>query len=169
MLPFDITLGTFLVPNLTNPLSTAELIVTRIHQLQRREDDLAAIHSNVLKSRFESVWQFKRQYENTIRDFDFRPGALVLVRNSSIETDLSRKAKPRYIGPMVVIWRTQNGSYQLAELDSTISNLRFAAFHLVPYHTRSCTSIPVTRLIDRSDLVRVFADEDVEGVVEEED
>ena len=79
VLPFDITLATFLVPNLAKPLSTVELIATRIRQLQRREDDLMAIHSNVLKSRFESVRQFERQYENTIRNFDFRPGALVLV------------------------------------------------------------------------------------------
>ncbi len=169
VLPFDLTLATFLVPNLANPLSTAELIATRIRQLQRREGDLAAIHSNVLKSRFESVRQFERQYENTIRNFDFRPGALTLVRNSSVETDLGRKAKPRYIGPMVVVRRTQNGSYRLAELDGTISNLCFAAFRLVPYHARTRTSIPVTRLVDRSDLARVFADEDVEGVVEEED
>ena len=55
VLLFDITLATFLVPNLANPLTTVELITTRIHQLQRCEDDLAAIHSNVLKSRFESV------------------------------------------------------------------------------------------------------------------
>jgi hypothetical protein len=167
VLPFDIALATFLVPNLANPLSTVELIATWIRQLQRREDDLAAIHTNVLKSRFESVRQFERQYESTIRDFDFRPGALVLVRNSSIETDLGRKAKPRYVGPMVVVRRTQNGSYRLAELDGTISNLRFAAFRLVPYHARLRTSIPVTRLVDRSDLARVFADEDVEGVVED--
>src|SRR6266702_8927969 len=164
VLPFDITLATFLVPNLANPLSTAELIATQIRQLQRREDDLAAIHTNVLKSRFESVQQFERQYVNTIRNFDFQPGALVLVQNSSIEMDLSRKAKPRYIGPMVVVRRTQNGSYRLAELDGAVSNLRFAAFHLVPYHACTRTSIPVTCLVDRSDIARVFADEDVVGL-----
>jgi len=59
VLPFDLTLATFLVPNLANPLSTAELIVTWICQLQRHKGDLAAIHSNMLKSRFESVWQFE--------------------------------------------------------------------------------------------------------------
>ena len=123
VLPFDITLATFLVPNLAKPLSTVKLIAIRIRQLQRREDDLAAIHSNVLKSQFESVRQFEHQYENTIRNFDFRPGALVLVRNSSIETDLGRKSKPHYVGPMVVVRRTQNGSYRLAELDGTVLNL----------------------------------------------
>jgi hypothetical protein len=57
--------------------------------------------------------------------------------------------------------------YRLAELDGAISNLRFVAFRLVPYHTCSCTSIPVTRLVDQSDLVRVFANEDVKGAVED--
>ena len=161
VLPFDITLATFLVPDITDKLSTADLITTRTRQLQRREDDLAAIHSNVLKSRFESVRQFERQFENTIRDYNFGPGAFVLVRNSSVENDLGRKAKPRYIGPMVVLRRTKNGSYRLAELDGTISNLRFAAFRLVPYHARSRSSISVTRLVDRDDLARVNADDDV--------
>ena len=161
VLPFDITLATFLVPDITDKLSTADLITTRTRQLQRREDDLTAIHSNVLKSRFESVRQFERQFENTIRDYNFGPGAFVLVRNSSVENDLGRKAKPRYIGPMVVLRRTKNGSYRLAELDGTISNLRFAAFRLVPYHARSRSSISVTHLVDRDDLARVNADDDV--------
>ena len=160
MLPFDITLSTFLVPNLTNKLSTADLIATRARQFQRREDDLAAIHSSIMKSRFESVRQFEHQFENTIRDYDFGPGAFVLVRNSSIETDLGHKAKPQYMGPMVVLRRMQNGSYRLAELNGTLSNLHFVAFRLVPYHACSCSSIPVTRLVDRSDLACVNADED---------
>ena len=68
VVPFDIILTTFLVPNLTNKISTVELLATRARQLQRREDDLAASHSNVLESRFESVCQFERQHKNTIRD-----------------------------------------------------------------------------------------------------
>ena len=122
---------------------------------------VAAIHSNVLKSRFESVRQFERQFENTIRDYNFGPGAFVLVRNSSVENDLGHKAKPRYIGPMVVLRCTKNGSYRLAELDGTISNLHFAAFRLVPYHARSHSSISVMRLIDCDDLAHVNADDDV--------
>ena len=161
VLPFDITLATFLVPNLTNKLSTVDLIATRTRQLLKRDDDLAAIHTSILKSRFESVRQFERQFEHTIRDHNFGPGAFVLVRNSSVENDLGRKVKPRYTGPMVVLRRTQNGSYRLAELDGSVSNLRFAAFRLVPYHSRSRSSIPVTRLIDRDDLARANTDEDI--------
>jgi hypothetical protein len=71
VLLFDITLA--------NPLSTVELIAMHTCQLQRHEDDLPAIHSNMLKSRFKSVQQFEHQYKNTICDFNFQLGALILV------------------------------------------------------------------------------------------
>jgi transposase InsO family protein len=167
ILPFDITLATFLVPDIAKPLSTTELIAIRTCQLQKREADLATIHDNILRSRFQSVQQFERQYEKTIRDYDFKPGTLVLVRNSSIETDLGRKSKPRYFGPMVVVRRTPNGSYRLAELDGAVSKLRFAAFQLVPYHARSRTSIPVTRLVEREDLVKIYLEMDEDGAEED--
>jgi hypothetical protein len=155
LLPFDITLTTFLVPNLSTPLSTADLIAMRACQLQKQESDLASIHDNVLKSCFASIRQFKHQFENTIKVTLFKPGDLVLVRNSALETDLGRKTKLHYVGPMVVIRRTHNGSYRLAKLDGAVSKLCYAAFHLVPYHARSRTSIPVTCLLDRDDLAEV--------------
>ncbi len=159
-LPFDLTLATFLIPYIAKPLQMEELIAICAWQLQKREDDLAAILSNVLRSRFKSVRQFEKTHASTIRDHNFKPSTLVLVRNSSIETDLGRKSKPRYYGPMVVICRTPNGSYRLAELDGAISKLRYAAFRLVPYLARSQTTVPVTRLIEREDLVKIYLDED---------
>jgi transposase InsO family protein len=170
LLPFDITLATFLVPDLTCPLSTATLIATRARQLEMREDDLAAIRDNILKSRLASVRQFERQFENTIRAYNFKPGDLVLVRNSGSDSALGLKTKPRYFGPMVVLRRTRNGAYRLAELDGAVSRLRYAAFRLVPYFSRSRTSIPVTRLIGRDDLIAVAKDivhDDAEAEQEE--
>ena len=102
-LPFDITLATFLIPNISKSLTTEELIPVHARQLQKCEEDLAAICDNVLRSCFESVRQFEKTHATTIHNFDFMPGALVLVKNSSIETDLGRKTKPRYYSPMVVI------------------------------------------------------------------
>ena len=159
-LPFDLTLATFLIPDIAKLLPTNELIAIRARQLKKREEDLAAILSNVLRSRFESVRQFEKAHTATIKNHDFKPGTLVLVRNSSIETDLGRKTKPRYYGPMVVIHRTPNGSYRLAEPDGAISKLRYAAFRLVPYHARSRSSILVTRLIEREELIKIHLDED---------
>ena len=66
ILTFDITLATFLVPDIAKPLSTTELIAICTRQLQKREANLATIHDNILCSHFQSVQQFKRQYEKTI-------------------------------------------------------------------------------------------------------
>jgi hypothetical protein len=159
ILPFDITLAMFLVPNIAKVLSTSKLLTICMHQLQKCDEDLATIHGNVLNSCFKSVQQFEWAHEKSLHDFDFKPGTLVLVRNSSIETDLRRKSKPHYLGPMVVIHRTPNGLYHLAELDGAVSKLRFVAFCLIVYHVRSRSSILVTRLIECEDLINIYLDE----------
>jgi hypothetical protein len=64
MLPFDIPLATFLIPNRADELPTADLIANRAWQLQRREDNLAATHSNILKGCFEPVRQFERRLKD---------------------------------------------------------------------------------------------------------
>jgi hypothetical protein len=148
ILPFDITLATFLVPNLTQPMSTEELIATHTRQLQKRPDDLTAIHDRILASHFTSVRQFEKQHANTIRDFNFMPGTLVLIRSTGSTMD---KTKLCYYGPMVVLRRTRNGAYRLGELDGTISSLCFAAFQLLPYHACSPSSVTVTHSVERGD------------------
>lgn len=158
LLLFDITLTMFLVPDLTKPLDTADLIATCTHQLKMCKEDLNAIHNNVLKSCLTSVHQFEKQYQNTILVYDFKPGNLVLLRNSGLDLHLGCKAKPRYIGPMVVIRRTRNGAYHLAELNGAVSKLCYTAFCLVLYFLCSRTSIPVTRVLAHGDLVAVVQD-----------
>jgi hypothetical protein len=145
ILPFDLAQATFLVPDLIHPLSTADLLATRARQLEKRPADLATIHDRIYASRYASIRQFEKQYANTIRDFDFIPGALVLVRNTNLTMD---KMKPRYTGPMIVLRRTRNGAYRLSEMDGAVSRLRYAAFRLIPYHACSRAFIPVTHDVD---------------------
>jgi hypothetical protein len=143
LFPFDLTEATFLVPIPdTHRISTSALLAFRARQLQKRIEDLESITERVLKSRFASVKKFEAVFKNWIKDYNFQPGSLVLVRNSWIEKELNRKMKPRYTGPMVVLHRTTGGSYMLAELDGVVSNLRFATFRLVPYHARTNFTIP---------------------------
>jgi hypothetical protein len=150
LLPFDLAEATYLSPSFTKPLPTTDLISARAIQLQKRPQDLAKVKELILKARYDSIRHFNEKYSNTIRDFNFSPGSLVLVRNSRYDTDVGSKTKPRYFGPMVVLRRTPGGSYILAELDGSISKLRFAAFRLVPYHPRDLRAIPVTKLTDAS-------------------
>ena len=70
---------------------------------------------------------------------------------------------------MVVVNRTTRGAYKLAELDGTISNYRYAAFRVVPYHARSRASVPVERILsdpEREEIGGHESEEELEAVGE---
>lgn len=163
--PWDLSEATYMLPPQDAPMSSADLLAARARALQMRAADLNDIHDRVLRARFASVKQFEEKYQNSIIDYDFQPGALVLYRNSRIEMELNRKSKPRYLGPMVVVRRTVGGSYILAELDGAMSKTRFSASRVIPYHARSSISIPVTDLVEVSDdeLDVMMREQDSEG------
>jgi hypothetical protein len=141
-----------MLPEVSTLLSTDELIKIRARQLMKRDDDLAEIHTRILKARFASIADFERRFAHAIRNYNFQPGALVLVLNKKIEAASNAKCKPRYFGPMVVVSRSTGGSYRLAELDGLVSRLKFAAFRIVPYHPRSSSTLEVTQFINPDDL-----------------
>jgi hypothetical protein len=148
LLPLDITEATFLLPNINSILATDELIALRTRQLAKRDEDLARIHKRILASHYSSVKDFERHFANTISDRTFKPGDLVLVLNKKIEPLSNAKCKPRYFGPMVVVSRSINGAYRLAEVDSSMSKLKFAAFRLIPYHPHSPSTLEITQFIN---------------------
>ena len=95
---------------------------------------------------------------HTIKDPSFNPGELAPVRNSAVETNHSRKTKPCYFGLMVVLTKSHNHSYRLAELNGAVSKLRYTAFRLVSYHSRSPTFIPIEDLLSPEDLLSLNHD-----------
>ena len=155
LLPFDITEATSMAPEIYHRLETHDLIALRASQLAKCEEDLASMHERLLKSRFTSIADFERRFANSIHNFNFKPGSLVLVLNKKIEPASNAKCKPRYFGPMVVVSRSQNGSYRLAEVDGAISKLKFAAFRLIPYFPRLLKALEVTQFINAEDLAGV--------------
>ena len=140
--PFDIEEATFLAPQLSILTDTDTLIAHRIRQLEKRSEDIESMKQQVWKWRRQRAGEFEEKNKNIIKDFHFNPGTLVLVRNSADESGLKNKYFPRYFGPFVVVKQTKGGSYTLAEMDGTISKLRFAAKRIVPYHLRSRISLP---------------------------
>ena len=48
---------------------------------------------------------------NTIHNFNFKLGNLILVRNTAIEKALNRKMQLQYLGPLIVISRNKRGMY----------------------------------------------------------
>jgi hypothetical protein len=79
-------------------------------------------------------------------DYNFKPSTLVLVRKKGIEGELDCKTKLRYTGPMVVVRRNRGGGYVLAEIDGSLSRLRFGATRLVPYLAREDVSVDISHL-----------------------
>jgi len=67
---------------------------------------------------------------------------------------------------MVVVRRSRNGAYILAEVNGTVSRLKFAAFHLIPYHPCSQKYLEITEFVDQRDLEGVETEE--EGDISED-
>ena len=92
-----------------------------------------------------------------------------MVRSAGADAELANKTKPRYYGPMVVIRRSRNGAYRLAELDGAVSKIRYAAFRIVPYFARSPSSIPVTRILDRDEYAVINEVYPSDGALDDSD
>ena len=127
-------------------MSTSDLLALRIKQLRKLPDDIDKAAETLHRSRLKNKAAFEQRYQRRLWRNEYKPGDLVLVRNSRVEKELDRKTKPRYLGPFEVLRRTQGGSYILKEMDGTISRRGVAAFRLLPYHTREGTPIPIDDL-----------------------
>ena len=148
-----------MLPPITAKLSTSDLLGLCACQLAKREEDLIKVHENVVKACFASTAEFVKQFEDTIRDYDFQPGDLVLVLNKALAPESNNKCRPWYFGPMIVVCCAASGSYHLAEINGVISRLKFAAFCLVPYLARSKKNLLITKFIDQKDLAELEDDD----------
>ena len=142
VLPFDVTEATYLQPAPTSILSTTDLIARRAIALQRRQEQLAQLHEDVYRARVQAAKKFERDHATVIRDFNFKPGDLVLMRHTQIEKSLNRKMRPRYTGPLIVVARNRGGAYIICELDGTVFHRPIAAFRLLPYLARKTIHLP---------------------------
>ncbi|PFH49267.1 hypothetical protein AMATHDRAFT_147977 [Amanita thiersii Skay4041] len=146
LLPLDIVEATYLSPPPTAFLSTTELITRRAIKLQKCRDQLQKICEQVYSARVTAAKRFEQEHPTVIKDFDFKKGDLVLIRNTAIEKALNKKMQAQYIGPLVVIARNKGGAYLIAELDGSVMDRPIAAFRVLPYFVRKCIDVPSTVL-----------------------
>ena len=151
LLPIDIAEANYLLPPPTSTLSTTELMVRRAITLQKRPAQLARLQDKVYSARLQAAQRFEKEHEKTIKNFDFKLGDLVLVRNTAIEKALNRKMRARYLGPVIVLARNRGGAYVLSELDGSVFHRPVAAFRVIPYFARTKIELPpLDELLDVS-------------------
>ena len=174
ILPLDIVESTWLVHCPDKVLSHAELVGYRAKALAKHRSHVQATIGRVDKIKQDNLRKFEREHKNRIKEYDFKPGQLVLMRNSGIESDLDRKMYPRYIGPMIVIRRTKGGSYILADLNGAVKKEKVGAFRVLPFVARYEPLIPAEKIkeiidISQEQLQKLLDDVDSEHTYKGED
>lgn len=148
LFPFDITEATYMSPAIQEGMTTTELLGLRARKLWKREEDLEEIRRDVYKSRVESAKRFEEAHARQMKDFNFQPGSLVLIRNSKIDVQLDRKTKPRYSGPYLVVKRTERGNYIISELDGAVSATAVSVSRVIPYFARTTALSDLASIVD---------------------
>ncbi|KNZ78245.1 hypothetical protein J132_01223 [Termitomyces sp. J132] len=142
LLPADIVEATYLQLPPNSLLSTTDLIARRAIDLQRCQENLDHLHSQVSSACCLAAIRFETEHAATICDYNFKTGDLILMRNTRIEVTHNKKMKPCYLGPLVVISCNCGGAYIVCELDGSVLHRPVAAFCLVPYFAREHITVP---------------------------
>ena len=161
VVPLDIVEATWLVDYPGEIISTAELVGLRARALAKHQQHIEDMRERVDAEKLKAVKRYEQEHANTIKDHNFQPGDLVLIRNTRVEKSLNKKLDPKYLGPMVIVRQTLGGSYVVCELNGAVYPGKIGAFRVIPYFARKSIHLKhkIEQLIDMSkeDLDKLVA------------
>ena len=88
IVPLDLIEATWLVEPPDGPLTTEELIGFRAHMLAKHQQHVEDMRKRVSREKRMRVLKDLEKYKHVIKDYKFKVGDLVLVRNMAIKSNL---------------------------------------------------------------------------------
>src|SRR5262249_188129 len=125
----------YLTVDWRNVATWAELLVTRMRQLERRVEDVALAAAKLKAVRMAGTKYFDKHHAHKHCN-PLPKGSLVLALNTALVKQKGKKFAERWNGPYLVVKHHPLGSYILLELDRTIIQKLFAAKLLKHFYPR---------------------------------
>jgi hypothetical protein len=152
IVPLDVAEATWLAEYPDRVITTAELVGLRARALAKHTVHVEEIRERMAAVKEKSARDYTEKYQHVIKDYDFGPGDVVLVRNTVDEGSLSGRNRDRWWGPLIVVRKTKGGAYIVCEFNGAVWQKKIGQFRVIPYEQRKKLTIgkEIENMIDLS-------------------